>query len=244
MRKDGRHPAELRPIKVVRAFTENAPGSVLIESGRTKILCTATYTDTLPPFMVGQGSGWVTAEYGMLPGSTHSRKAREARINKLDGRSVEIQRLIGRSLRSVINLKELPEKSFWLDCDVLSADGGTRALAITGAYLAMFDALLLLQEKRELRKWPIRTNVTAVSVGIVNGEILLDLDYNEDSKADVDMNVIMTGDGDFIQVQGGAERRPFSIEQLMGMLDIAKTGCAELVEIQNKALGLAGAAGS
>jgi ribonuclease PH len=228
----------LRPIKVTRAFTQSAPGSILIEAGQTKLLCTASYTDTLPPFMVGQGSGWVTAEYGMLPGSTQSRKAREARINKVDGRSVEIQRLIGRSLRSVINLKDLPEKSFWIDCDVLSADGGTRTLAVSGAYLAMFDALLLLQEKRELRKWPIRTNVTAVSVGLVRGKVMLDLDYDEDSNADVDMNVIMTGDGEFVQVQGGAERHPFTGEQLQAMLEMATRGCQQVMEIQNRVLGI------
>ena len=238
MRKNGRRSDQLRPIKIVRAFTDSAPGSVLIEAGGTKVLCTATFTDTLPPFLVGQGSGWITAEYGMLPGSTHVRKQREARNQRVDGRTMEIQRLIGRSLRGIVNLKALPEKSLWVDCDVLSADGGTRTLSVTGAYVAVFDAMLYLEEKRQLPKWPLKTAVAAVSVGILNGEVLLDLGYDEDSQAEVDLNVVMTAEGEFIEVQGSAEKRPFSGDQLQAMLDMGRKGCADVLELQRKALGL------
>ncbi|HVV99876.1 MAG TPA: ribonuclease PH [Planctomycetaceae bacterium] len=233
MRSD-RRPDELRPIRVQRHFTGSAPGSVLIQAGKTTILCTASVDESLPPWMKSQERGWVTAEYSMLPGSTSPRKGRD-RGGKIDGRTTEIQRLIGRSLRAVVNLEALGPRSIYLDCDVLEADGGTRTLSITGAWIALVDAVHSLDPK------PIapvfRSNVAAVSVGIVDGQLLLDLCYEEDSRAEVDMNVVMTGAGEFVEIQGTAEGRTFSQSQLMDQLSIARTGIDALMAIQREALG-------
>ena len=210
---------------------------MLVECGRTKVLCTVSVTDGVPMWMKGQGSGWVTAEYSMLPGSTQGRKPRD-RNNRVDARSLEIQRLIGRSLRSVIHMKSLPEMTFWCDCDVLSADGGTRTASINGACVALYDALLLLEERKEIRDWPMPDLVNAISVGIVGGETLVDLDYKEDSGADVDMNLVCTSGGDFVEVQGSAEGAVFSPEQLQEMLEAGRTACAQVDKLQRQALGL------
>jgi ribonuclease PH len=211
---------------------------VLVESGNTKILCTVTSTDYVPPWRHNQGMGWLTAEYSMLPGSTHSRKQREGRNNRVDGRSLEIQRLIGRSLRSIIDLKAIPEITLWVDCDVLAADGGTRTAAINGACVALYDALLYMEEKKEIRKWPLSGMVNAMSVGMINGQPAIDLDYGEDSSADVDMNVVCTSGGQFVEVQGSAERTPFSQDQFVTMLELARNACAEVGKLQKAVLGL------
>jgi ribonuclease PH len=236
LRSDGRRDDQLRPIEVIRGFSKTAAGSVLIQAGETKILCTASFTDTLPPFLTGQGGGWITAEYGMLPGSTHQRKQRETRSAKIDGRTYEIQRLIGRSLRAIVSLKDLPEKSLWVDCDVLAADGGTRTLAITGSYLALCDALAVAQRRNQIKNWPLRTSVAAVSVGMLGGRVLLDLNYAEDSQAEVDMNVVMTGDGQILGIQGGSERTPFSDGRLQEMLAVARAGCEQITRWQQQVL--------
>jgi ribonuclease PH len=233
MRTD-RRPDELRPIRVQRHFTGTTPGSVLIQAGKTTVLCTASVEPSLPPWMKTMDRGWVTAEYSMLPGSTSPRKGRD-RGGKIDGRTTEIQRLIGRSLRAVINLDALGPRSIYLDCDVLEADGGTRTLSITGAWIALVDAIHSLDPKPIIPVF--RSNVAAVSVGIVDGNLLLDLCYEEDSRAEVDMNVVMTGAGEFVEIQGTAEGRTFSQPQLMDQLAIAKTGIDALMAIQREALG-------
>ncbi len=235
MRKDGRSPDQLRPVKVTRKFTEHAPGSVLIEMGRTRVLCTASVDTGVPPFLRGKGQGWLTAEYGMLPSSTETRKPRE-KAGKVDGRSQEIQRLIGRSLRSIVTFANLGENTLWVDCDVLQADGGTRTAAITGAYIALHDALKWMEAKRMLFKWPLPIGVAAISVGIVDGVPLLDLDYSEDVAAEVDMNVVMTSDGRFVEVQGTAEKKPYTDAELQTLLALGRKGIAQLAEIQKKAL--------
>jgi ribonuclease PH len=228
--RDGRRPDELRPIDVVPDFVEQAHGSVLISFGRTRVLCTATVEDGVPRWLVGTGRGWLTAEYGMLPASTGERTPREARSGRQGGRTVEIQRLVGRSLRAAYELDALGERTVWLDCDVLQADGGTRTAAITGAWIALARAARRMA-------FPLPTHqVGAVSVGIIDGDAMLDLDYVEDSSAEVDMNVVMRGDGQLIEVQATAERKPFTREQLTGLLDLAAAGIEDLAAIQRQAI--------
>lgn len=236
MRPSNRKPEQLRPIRITRNFTRHAEGSVLIEFGDTRVLCTASVEDNVPPFLRGKGQGWLTAEYGMLPRSTHTRSAREAAKGKQSGRTQEIQRLIGRSLRAVVDLKSLGERQIIIDCDVLQADGGTRTASITGACVAVHDALQGLVAAGKLASNPMRTLVAAVSVGIVAGEPVLDLDYDEDSSCDTDMNVVMMADGGFIEVQGTAEGQAFSRTELDALLQLAERGIAELVEMQKAAL--------
>lgn len=226
----------LRPIRFQRRYTVHAEGSVLVEFGDTKVLCTASVEEKVPPFLKGKGSGWVTAEYGMLPRATNTRGAREAAQGKQSGRTQEIQRLIGRSLRAVTDLGALGERQVTIDCDVLQADGGTRCASITGAMVALADAFTWLRAKGTLTRDPIRDFVAAVSVGLVNGEPVLDLDYAEDSGCGTDMNVVMTGSGRFVEVQGTAEGEPFSREQLGRLLDLASTGIGQLVRLQKEAL--------
>lgn len=234
MRADQRRPQDPRPITFERHFTEHAPGSVLASFGRTRVLCTAMATDGVPPFLQGKGQGWLTAEYAMLPSSTHSRRQREKQ--RPDGRSVEIQRLIGRSLRGVVDLKRMTERTIWVDCDVLQADGGTRTTAISGAYVAVYDLLLAMQEKRVLRSWPLTTQLGAISVGVVDGEVVCDLDYKEDSRAEVDMNLVMTGEGDYIEVQGSAEGAPLKRDDLAVMLEVGEAAIRRIFEVQREAL--------
>jgi ribonuclease PH len=234
-RRDGRQPPDLRPVSFERAFTDTAPGSVLTAFGRTRVLCTATLTDGVPPFLQGKGKGWLTAEYAMLPSSTGTRKSRERGIRS-DGRSVEIQRLISRSLRGVLDLEALTERTIWIDCDVLQADGGTRTAAISGAWVALNDLLTHMDGRRILRAWPLRSQLAAVSIGVVGGEVLCDLCYTEDSKADVDMNLVMTGEGQFIEVQGSAEAAPFDRAGLDGMLEMGEAAIRRIFDAQRTAL--------
>jgi len=226
----------LRPVRIIRHFTMHAEGSVLIEFGNTRVLCTASVEEKVPPHQRGSGKGWVTAEYGMLPRATHTRSAREAAKGKQSGRTQEIQRLIGRSMRAVFDLELLGERSILLDCDVLQADGGTRTAAITGAWVAAQDAVACLMARGVLTRSPIRDSVAAVSVGVVQGQVLLDLDYVEDSACDTDMNVVMTGAGDFVEVQGTAEGAAFSRSEMNALLDLAQSGIAELARLQRSAL--------
>lgn len=237
MRADGRQNDQLRPMKITPHYIKHAEGSVLIEIGETKVICTATVEERVPPFMKGQGKGWVTAEYSMLPRATQVRNQREAARGKLGGRTMEIQRLIGRALRSVVNLEALGERSVTLDCDVIQADGGTRTTSITGAFVAMALAMEKLVASGKLSKLPITDYLASVSVGIVNGKPLLDLMYTEDSQAHVDMNVVMTGTGKFVEVQGTGEEAPFSREELNTLLALAEGGIHTMVEEQKKALG-------
>lgn len=238
-RRDGRQPRELRPITIQRGFTRTSPGSVLIRAGETVVLCTASVENSLPPWMRDQTRGWVTAEYNMLPGSTTPRKARE-RAGKVDGRTTEIQRLIGRSLRSIVDLSALGPRQITVDCDVLQADGGTRTLSITGGFIALVDAVRSLPPLENGPSMPPRpvflSSVAAVSLGLVNGRLLLDLDYSEDSRAEVDANIIMTGAGEFVEVQGTAEGRPFTRAQLDAQLELATEGIAQLQSLQRAAL--------
>jgi ribonuclease PH len=231
-REDGRALGELRPVSFVRDFTEFAPGSVLVTMGRTKVLCTASLEERVPPWMRGTGRGWVTAEYSMLPGSTPERADREAARGRQSGRTQEIQRLIARSLRSVCDLVALGENQVTVDCDVLQADGGTRTASICGAYVALHDAFSRLRDARVLSTHPLSDEVAAVSVGIVDTVPMLDLPYAEDSRADVDMNVVMTGSGRFVEVQGTAEKMAFSRDELDELLSLAATGIEQLVEAQ------------
>jgi ribonuclease PH len=235
-RPSGRQPAQLRDITIQRHFTKHAEGSVLITFGDTKVICTASVQQEVPRFLRGTGQGWITAEYGMLPRSTGTRMDREAARGKQGGRTVEIQRLIGRSLRAAIDLTKLGENTITIDCDVIQADGGTRTAAITGACVAVVDALRFLQRKGALLQDPLLQMVAAVSVGIVDGVPVLDLDYIEDSNAETDMNVVMTEAGGFVEVQGTAEGVPFSATDLQAMLDLAKRGVAELNALQRAAL--------
>lgn len=228
---------ELREIKIKRDYTKYAEGSVLIEMGETKVICTASIEDKVPPFLKNSGSGWITAEYSMLPRSTHQRKVRESSRGKVEGRTQEIQRLIGRALRSVIDLKALGEKTIWIDCDVIQADGGTRTASITGAFVAMADALHKLYKSKSINKMPITSFVSAVSVGIVNGENVLDLCYEEDSNAQVDMNIIMTNKGEFVELQGTAEGFPFKKDQLQQLIDLGEKGNEMLIAAQKRSLG-------
>ncbi len=236
IRRDGRQPAELRSISIERGFTEMAAGSALVTFGKTKVLCTASIEEKIPPWLRGGGKGWVTAEYSLLPGSTPERSAREAVKGKQSGRTQEIQRLIARSLRSVCDLKALGEVQITLDCDVIQADGGTRTASITGAYVALCDAVSELAKKRSFKVNPISGQCAAVSVGVVSGEVLLDLDYSEDSVADVDMNVVMNDEGNFIEVQGTGEGSTFSKVQLVEMIRSAERGIDELLALQKKVL--------
>ncbi len=226
----------LRPVRITRQYTIHAEGSVLIEFGNTRVLCTASVEEKVPPHQKGSGEGWVTAEYGMLPRATHTRSAREAAKGKQSGRTQEIQRLIGRSLRAVFDLKKLGERTITLDCDVLQADGGTRTAAITGAFVAAQDAVNQLLAQGKLTQSPINAAVAAISVGIVQGTPLLDLEYVEDSACDTDMNVVMTGAGHFVEVQGTAEGAPFSRPEMDALLALAEKGIGELMDLQQKAL--------
>ena len=235
-RADGRDIDQLRPITIERGWSEQAEGSALISFGKTKVLCTASFTSGVPRWMVGKGEGWVTAEYGMLPRSTHTRSDREAARGKQSGRTQEIQRLIGRAMRSVFDLKRLGERTIHLDCDVLQADGGTRTAAITGAYVAARDAVNHLLHQKTIASDPIIDSVAAISVGIYQGVPVLDLDYAEDSECDTDMNVVMTGRGGMIEVQGTAEGAPFSRTELEALLNLAQAGIEELTRIQKNAL--------
>ena len=235
-RPSQRKASELRPVTITRSFTKHAEGSVLIEFGDTKVLCTASILEKVPPHQKGSGEGWVTAEYGMLPRSTHTRSDREAARGKQSGRTQEIQRLIGRAMRSVFDLKVLGERTIHLDCDVLQADGGTRTAAITGAYVAARDAVNLLLKNKVISSDPILDSVAAISVGIYQGVPVLDLDYTEDSACDTDMNIVMTGKGGMIEVQGTAEGAPFSRAELEALLNLAKAGIEELSSLQRKAL--------
>ncbi len=237
VRADGRALDELRPVTIDRGFLRHAEGSVLIAMGHTRVLCSATVEDRVPPFLRGQGIGWVTAEYGMLPRSSDSRIARDHGKGP-SGRTHEIQRLIGRSLRAVVNRGLLGERTVLLDCDVLDADGGTRTASITGAYIALHDALTYMQGKGQLAQWPLLDAVAAISVGIVDGEPHLDLPYSEDVRAEVDANIVMTGQGNLIEVQGTAEGDPFSRAQLDAMLDLGAKGIGELFTMQARALGV------
>jgi len=235
-RPSGRRPHEARKVSIARDYTMHAEGSVLIEIGNTKVLCTASVEDTVPGFLKGKGQGWITAEYGMLPRSTHTRTAREAAKGKQSGRTQEIQRLIGRSLRAITDLKALGERQVTLDCDVLQADGGTRCASITGACVALHDAINKLVAAGKLPASPLKDFVAAVSVGIVDGVPVLDLDYAEDSSCDTDMNVVMTGSGGIVEVQGTAEGEPFSRRELDALLALAQAGIADLVTQQKAAL--------
>ncbi len=236
MRPSQRAADQLRPVKITRQFTCHAEGSVLIEMGNTRVLCTASVEENVPPFLRGNGQGWVTAEYGMLPRSTHTRTAREAAKGKQTGRTQEIQRLIGRSLRAVIDLTALGERQITLDCDVLQADGGTRCASITGAWIALHDACEKLVVAGKIAANPLKDHVAAVSVGIFEGSPVLDLDYPEDSSCDTDMNVIMTGKGGIVEIQGTAEGEPFSRQQMNVLMDLAEAGIRQLVAAQESAL--------
>jgi len=236
MRPSGRTPDQLRPIQLTREYTKHAEGSVLVEFGDTRVICTASIDSSVPRFLKGQGRGWVTAEYGMLPRSTGSRMQREATGGKQGGRTVEIQRLIGRSLRAAVDMEALGERSVQIDCDVIQADGGTRTAAITGGFVALVDAIETLRRKGVIRRPVIHGMVASVSVGIVDGEAVVDLDYAEDSTAETDMNVVTNDQGSFIEIQGTAEGHAFRRDELDRMLDLASGGCAELIEHQQAAL--------
>jgi len=236
MRPSQRQADQLRTIKITRNFTRHAEGSVLIEMGDTRVLCTASIEESLPPFLRGKGQGWVTAEYGMLPRATHTRSSREAAKGKQTGRTQEIQRLIGRSLRAVTDLKALGERQITLDCDVLQADGGTRCASITGAWVALYEACEKLVTAGKLPANPVRDHVAAISVGIYKGAPVLDLDYPEDSDCDTDMNVVMTGNGGIVEIQGTAEGEPFSREQMSVLVDLATMGIRQLTAAQQSAL--------
>lgn len=236
MRPNNRENNQTRPVKITRNYTRYAEGSVLIEFGETKVLCNATVEDKVPPFLKGKGQGWVTAEYGMLPRATHSRTQREAAKGKQTGRTMEIQRLIARSLRAVVDLEKLGERTITVDCDVIQADGGTRTASITGACVALHDALNSLVEKGSLKVNPMKGLVAAISVGIVENTPVCDLEYVEDSNAETDMNVVMVEDGRLVEVQGTAEGEPFSHSELLTLLDLAKQGCEQLFAAQRSAL--------
>ena len=235
-RIDGRANNQLREVRFTRNWSEHAEGSVLVEFGKTRVLCTASFTQGVPRWMHGQGKGWVTAEYSMLPRATHTRSDRESVKGKLGGRTQEISRLIGRSLRSIIDMSALGENTIILDCDVLQADGGTRTAAITGAYVALSDAITWAMAKSIVLKSPITDSISAISVGIIDGHPMLDLCYEEDVRAETDMNVVCTGSGKFVEVQGTAERDPFDRALLDNLLDLALAGCSQLAGAQKKAL--------
>lgn len=236
-RADGRSPHQLRPLRLRRRFTRNAAGSVLAQAGGTLVLCTASVDSRAPAWLAGKGRGWVTAEYSMLPRATTTRTQREATAGKVGGRTQEIQRLIGRSLRSVTRLDELGERTVWVDCDVIQADGGTRTASITGAFVALVLALEHMRNKQQIARIPIDDYVAATSVGVVGGTPMVDLAYDEDSKADVDMNVVQTGDGRFIEVQGTAEGSPFDRESLDSLIQLASSGIVQLIDLQRGIVG-------
>jgi ribonuclease PH len=240
-RSDGRAPAQLRPTRLTPEFLVHAEGSVLIEVGRTRVVCSASVEERVPPFLRNTGKGWVTAEYGMLPRATTTRTQREAAAGKVGGRTQEIQRLIGRSLRSVTRLPELGERTIWVDCDVIQADGGTRTASITGGFVAMVLAMQKLRASGGLKSIPVQDHVAATSVGVVDGVPLLDLAYDEDSRAEVDMNIVKTGDGRFIEVQGTAEGPPFERQALDDLMELAESGIRELVALQRSIIGPLGA---
>jgi len=237
MRNDNRNNDDLRQVRITRNFTKHAEGSVLVEFGDTRVICTASVEESVPPFLRGKGTGWVTAEYSMLPRATHTRSSREAARGKQSGRTLEIQRLIGRSLRAVTDLAALGERSITIDCDVIQADGGTRTASITGAYVALHDALSTLVTKTLIPQIPLREAVAAVSVGIVAGQAVLDLNYLEDSAAEVDMNFVMTSSDRFVEVQGTAEAEPFTVAQMDAMRVLATAGIRRLFALQREALG-------
>ena len=238
MQREGRGLSDLRPITMTRHFIKHPEGAVLIEFGDTRVICTASIEESVPPFLRGKGTGWVTAEYSMLPRATHTRSSREAAKGKQSGRTLEIQRLIGRSLRAVTDMAKLGERTIYLDCDVIQADGGTRTASITGAYVALVDAVNALIAQGKLQENPLKEAVAAVSVGIVDGQPRLDLDYHEDSSAEVDMNFVMTSSGRFVEVQGTAEAEPFTLEQMDAMRTLAMQGINQLFTHQQEALAL------
>jgi ribonuclease PH len=235
-RPDGREAESLRPVKITRNYMKHAEGSVLIEMGDTKVICSASVEERVPPFLRNTGKGWITAEYSMLPRSTHTRTSRDSSTGRASGRAFEIQRLIGRSLRSVIDLNGFGERTIWIDCDVIQADGGTRTASITGAYVAMVNAFQKMVKDGLIERIPVKDYVAAVSVGKVNGRIILDLNYEEDSSAQVDMNVVMTGTGKFVEVQGTAEESAFTKEELDELTGVARKGIKQLTKIQKKSL--------
>lgn len=234
-RIDGRRPDQLRPVSIERGFMKHAEGSALIKMGDTHVICTASVENRVPHFLVGKNTGWITAEYAMLPRSTHTRSERETRGTK--GRTQEIQRLIGRALRAVIDLKKLGSRTLWIDCDVLQADGGTRTASISGAYVAVIDAINKLKNKGSITKNPLGDSVAAVSVGIIGNTPMLDLCYAEDATAEVDMNIVMTGQGDFVEVQGTAEGNPFTLDQMQHLIALAQKGISEITQLQQDVLG-------
>ncbi len=234
-RLDGRLPEQIRPLTFQRHWLPGVAGSVLVKSGNTHVLCTAVIEDGVPKFLQQSGEGWLTAEYSMLPAATGNRRPRE-RGNRVDGRSTEIQRLIGRCLRSVVDRRQIKHKTIWVDCDVLSADGGTRTTSINGAYVAMHDALTELKERGDLKKWPLKDSVQAISVGLVEGKVIADLSYYEDSSADVDMNIVMTGSGKLIELNGGAEQGTFKVEEHHQLLKLAQMACGSVGKAQDSAL--------
>jgi len=236
MVRAGRSLQQLRPISMTRHFIKHPEGAVLVEFGDTRVICTASVEESVPPFLRGKGTGWVTAEYSMLPRATHTRSSREAAKGKQSGRTLEIQRLIGRSLRAVTDMVKLGERTIYLDCDVIQADGGTRTASITGAYVALVDAVSALLAQGKITENPLKEAVAAVSVGIVDGQAVLDLDYQEDSSAEVDMNFVMTSSGRFVEVQGTAEAEPFTLEQMDAMRDLAMSGISQLFTHQQEAL--------
>lgn len=235
-RLDGRGPNNLRPIKIIRNYLKYAEGSVLIEMGDTKVICSASIEERVPPFLKNTGKGWITAEYSMLPRSTHTRTPRDSLTGRGSGRAFEIQRLIGRSLRAITDLNAFGERTIWIDCDVIQADGGTRTASINGAYVALVDAFRKLVKDGIIEKMPIKDSVAAVSVGKVGGKILLDLNYEEDSKAEVDMNIVMTGSGKFVEIQGTGEESVFTEKEANELIKLARKGIRELTKIQKKAL--------
>ncbi|AGK96430.1 ribonuclease PH [Clostridium pasteurianum] len=236
MRFDGRKFDQMRPVNVIRNYTKYAEGSVYIEVGDTRVICNVSIEDKVPIFLRGKGEGWITCEYNMLPRATQIRKIRDITRGKIDGRTMEIQRLIGRVLRSVVDLKALGEKTLWIDCDVIQADGGTRTTAITGAFIAIVDAVNKLHRKKNFKVYPIRKYLSAISVGIVNNEKLLDLCYAEDSNAQVDMNIAMTDDGEFVEIQGTGEEKPFSRKDLNQLMDLGENGIKKMIEIEKRSL--------
>lgn len=244
IRTDERSPDQLRPVRFTRDYIPHAEGSVLIELGRTRVICTVSYEEGVPGFLRGTGSGWVTAEYSMLPRATPTRSPRESVVGRPGGRTMEIQRLIGRSLRSVADLAGFPDRTFWVDCDVLEADGGTRTAAITGAYVALRDAMETLREEGELSSLPLKNYLAAVSVGMVAGVPCLDLCFEEDYHAEMDLNIVADGDGNIIEIQGTAENRPLAREEFDAMLNLGLSGVSQLIRIQKEAPGPGGAGGT
>jgi len=236
MRVDGRKCNQIRPVKITRNYTKYAEGSVLIENGDTKVICTASIEDKVPPFLKGRGEGWITCEYNMIPRATQVRKARDINRGRIDGRTMEIQRIIGRALRSVVDLKAIGEKTIWIDCDVIQADGGTRTASISGAFVALVDAVNKLHKQNPFTVYPIRDFVSAISVGIVDDTRMLDLCYLEDSRAKVDMNVVMTDAGEFVEIQGTGEQNPFTREDLKELLALAEKGIKSMISAQKDSL--------